>query len=260
MPDPVTGIIGATVAGGAANIIGSRSAANKMSGAMMDANQLAQMRWQDSLALFKEMFGKGEKALTPYIEMGEASANRLTSQMPDFTAPIVMDQETLEKTPGYEFLMKQGMRGVTNQNVLRGLSGAQLKGAADFVKGLADTTYKTQFDIANVNKTNAFNRLFQTAEAGRGAGTSLLTAGVFGAGTMAGAGNVNAAIQGSNIMAAGQAAGGADIATGRAVGDMVTSLPYAPYVANKLYPDGKFAAATGMYGDDAQVPIGQSRA
>lgn len=260
MPDPVTGIVGATVAGGAANILGSRSAANKISGAMVDANQLAQMRWKDSLALFREMFGKGEDALKPFIEMGQSSANRLTSEMPDFTAPIVMDQETLEKTPGYEFLTKQGLRGVTNQNVLRGLSGAQLKGAADFVQGLSDTTYKTQFDIANINKSNAFNRLFQTAEAGRGAGTSLLTTGVSGAGTMAGAGNANADIQSKNLMAAGTAGAGADIATGRAVGDMVTSLPYAPYIANKLYPEGTFRAASGMYGNDAEVPIGQSRA
>lgn len=252
MPDPVTGIMaGSAIFGGASNIMGANKAAGAVKDASMQANAMTQQRWQDIIGMFKEMYGKGEAALKPYTDLGGQAAGQLSSQMGDLTAPIMMDQETLEKTPGYEFLIKQGQRGVTGANVLRGLSGAQIKGSEDFIKGLADTTYKTQFDIANTNKTNAFNRLFQTTQAGQTAGTSLLNAGVGGAVGLAGPGMTGAGIQSGTTMAAGNAQAGADIATGQQVGSMISGLPYTPYVANKLYPNGmpgSAPAVTGMYG------------
>jgi len=205
--------------------------------------------------MFKTMYGQGKEALDPFIKTGTDATNRLQEQMGDLTAPIMMDQTTLEKTPGYDWLKTQGMRGVTNQNVLRGLSGAQMKGAADFVKGLADTTYKTQFDIANTNKTNAFNRLFSTASGGQSAATNLLTTGVSGAVGIGGVGQNNANTMSNNSMAGANAQAGADLATGQQIASMIGGAPYLPFASNKLYPNG-MPGVSGMYGGGSQVPIG----
>lgn len=251
MPDPVTGVmLGATALGAGSKIMGANNAAKSVTDASNASIDATQHRWDQIIGMFREFYGKGEQALKPYTELGADSANRLQSQMGDLTAPIMMDQETLEKTPGYEWLKTQGMRGVTGQNVLRGLSGAQLKGGADFVKGLADTTYKTQFDIANTNKTNAFNRLFQTTQGGQNAANSLFTTGVTGATNLGGIGaNMNKDTV-SSLMAAGNAQAGANMVTGNEIGNAIGSAPYAPYMANKLYPNGVSPAASGMYGKE----------
>ena len=124
----------------------------------MQANGLITAQQAKALDTFMSMFNASKDKLDPFIQTGTDATQRLTAQIPDLTAPISMTQDQLEQTPGYKWLISQGMRGVTGSNVLRGLSGAQIKGATDFVKGLADTTYKTQFDIANTNKTNEIGR------------------------------------------------------------------------------------------------------
>jgi hypothetical protein len=89
----------------------------------------------------------------------------------ELTAPINMTQAQLEQTPGWQFTNYQGQKAVQNAASARGLgvSGAALKGAANFATGLADQTYKTQFDIANTNQTNAYNRLKSLVDVGENA-------------------------------------------------------------------------------------------
>ena len=55
--------------------------------------------------------------------------------------------ENLEKTPGYKFILDQGLKAVQNSYAAQGLgtSGAAMKGAADYAEGLASTTYQNQF-------------------------------------------------------------------------------------------------------------------
>ncbi len=55
--------------------------------------------------------------------------------------------ENLEKTPGYQFTLDQGLKAVQNSYAAQGLgtSGAAMKGAADYAEGLASTTYQNQF-------------------------------------------------------------------------------------------------------------------
>ena len=255
--DPVTAILASNVGSGVANIFGSIFGAKNQEKAAQQANAMIMALRQQGIDSFNKMYTEDKDALAPYLSVGSEAANKLGARMDDLTAPIEMSQEQLEQTPGYQWLMKQGLRGVTGQNVLRGLSGAQLKGSADFVKGLADTTYKTQFDMANINKTNAFNRLFQTAEAGRGAGTSVLNAAVEGGKAMLGSATAAGGQIANNLIGVGNAQAARDISIGNQIGGMISSAPYAPMVANRLYPNG----FTGMYGsgDDATVPVGQSR-
>lgn len=249
MPDPVSGIIGGTIGQGAFNAIGGMFGSNAQRGAADQAIGAQMEMRRQAMEYLSKMFGISKEALQPFINMGTDASNRLTSQLGDLTAPIMMDQETLENTPGYQFLKKQGLDAVNNQSVLHGLSGAQLKGSADFVKGLADSTYKTQFDIANINKTNAFNRLFQTAEAGRGAAGTLGGLAMSGANSLLG----NTAAMGKTIgdymIGKGNAEAGGWMNMFTNIGNVAGAMPYMPYIGNKMYPGGWGGGmpASGMY-------------
>jgi hypothetical protein len=248
MPDPATAILASSAGSAIANIWGANNAADDMNAAMMQANGMITAQQAKALQTFMDMFNQAKVKLDPFMETGTNAAQQLDARMGDLTAPISMTQDELEKTPGYKFLMTQGMRGVTGSNVLRGLSGAQIKGAEDFMKGLADTTYKTQFDIANTNKTNAFNRLFTTAGIGSDAAKALLNASVSGGSAILGnSATVGGQLSGNRMMG-GQADAAADIAIGKQIGDAVGGMPYAPYIGNKLYPTVATPAASGMYG------------
>jgi hypothetical protein len=65
---------------------------------------------QKGLAAQKDYFDQGTSALKPIADAGSGVYNDLVKQLPDLTAPITMDQATLEATPGYQFNLKQGPR------------------------------------------------------------------------------------------------------------------------------------------------------
>lgn len=71
------------------------------------------------------------------------------------------DPANLANTPGYQFTMDQGLKGIQNQMANRGLglSGAQLKGATSYATGLANQTYGDQFNRA----LSGFNTNYQVA-------------------------------------------------------------------------------------------------
>jgi hypothetical protein len=78
-----------------------------------------------------------------------------TAGGPDYIAqaagerPLQMTQAQLEQTPGYQFTRDQGLKMTQSAAAARGLgvSGASLKGAATYATGLANTTYKDQFNL-----------------------------------------------------------------------------------------------------------------
>lgn len=155
-----TAIVGGSVVAG----LSTAYAANKASSAQTAAAGKA-----SDTAL--QMYNKTREDLSPYRAVGVDASNKLGAQLNDLTAPINLTQDWLESTPGYQFTRTQGLKAVQNSAAARGLgiSGAALKGAANFATGLADNTYKTQFDVANTNKTNAFNRLKALVDTGENA-------------------------------------------------------------------------------------------
>ncbi|MDB5584899.1 MAG: hypothetical protein JWR80_10075 [Bradyrhizobium sp.] len=223
MPDPVSGVLAASaVVGAGANIFGAQSAAEAQREAAAAGSRAIADQQAKGFATQKDYFDQGVNALRPIADTGSEVYKDLVSKLPDLTAPIVMDQAALEATPGYKFTQAQGIRGIDLSSISRGLSGAQAKAAAQFATNLADTTYKTQFDIANTNKTNAFNRLLQTATVGTDAAKSI-------AGNATSAGNaalgntttVGGQLSG-NAIGAGNATAAAEIATGRNVSNALT--------------------------------------
>jgi hypothetical protein len=239
MPDPVTGIMAAaSIGSGVANIFGAQSAADAQKAAADKAAQATLAQQQKGFDTQKQYFDQGAKELQPLADQGNQVYKDLVGKLPDLTAPINMDQATLEKTPGYKFNLDQGIRGIDLSAVSRGMSGAQAKAAAQFATGLADNTYQNQFNNANINKTNAFNRLLGTATVGTDA-SKYLANNATSAGNAA-LGNTQAVGKdlGGYAVGAGNAQGAANLATGQQFGNMINGVSGAYYSNNLLGNSG----------------------
>lgn len=183
-----TAVIGSAVIGAGAQIYASGEAG--------DAQRDAANRGIDAQ---QQMYQQTRSDLTPYRKAGEENLKELNARMPELTAPIELTQEWLESTPGYQFTKTQGLKAVQNSAAARGLgvSGAALKGAASFATGLADNTYKTQFDVARANKTDAYSRLKGLVDTGQSAAAQTGNVGAGAANAISnlsvGAGNASAA-------------------------------------------------------------------
>lgn len=139
-------VAGAAVVGGVASSAigasGAKSAANTQANA---ANNAANLQWQQ--------FQQLQQNLQPYMQLGQNSIPGLQSQLGklggmDFSFNPTEAQ--LEQTPGYQFTLQQGLKGVDNSLAAKGLnlSGAQAKGIAGYTTGLADQTYQQQYQNA----------------------------------------------------------------------------------------------------------------
>jgi hypothetical protein len=238
MPDPVSAVIG--VGSAAANIFGAQSAAGAAKEAAAKANALALEQQQKGLDTQKKYFDAGTKDLAAIAGQGSDAYNKLIEAIPDLIKPITMDQKTLEATPGYQFNLDQGIRGVNLSGVGSGLSGAQAKAAARYATGLADSTYQNQFNNANTNKQNAFNFLLNSATPGIGAaGTYAGNATSAGNAALGNSQAVGSTISG-NTMQAGNAQANADLVTGKQIGNAFSAV--AGSVGNN--PFGNY----GLYG------------
>lgn len=184
-----TAIIGSAVVGAGAQAFGASSAADAQTNAANQAN-----------ALQRDQYNQTRADLALYNQLGiDATGIMRTKIGEGLLNPINMDQATLEKTPGYQFNLTQGLKGVQNSAAARGLgaSGAAQKGAAAFATGLADSTYQNQFNNANTNQTNAYNRLMGLINSGQNAGAAVASSNQQNvnqqSGNLIGAGNAQAA-------------------------------------------------------------------
>lgn len=173
-----TAIVGSAVVGAGASLAGSKKQAKATEKA--SDSQMA-------------MYQQTREDLSPYNKAGQAALKTLQGRLNYLTSPIVMDQATLEKTPGYQFNLAQGLKSTQNSAAARGLgnSGAALKGAASYATGLADSTYQQQFANENTNRENAYNRLMGLVQSGQNAAAQTgaygtQTASSIGANTIAG--------------------------------------------------------------------------
>lgn len=191
-----TAVIGAGVLGAGATIYAS----GKASDAQKDAANAG-------IDATTRMYNQTRSDLTPYRTAGEGALTTLNEKLPYLTSPIELTQDWLESTPGYKFTRDQGLKATQNSAAARGLgvSGAALKGAANFATGLADNTYKTQVDVENLNRTNTYNRLKSLVDTGQSAAAQTSSAG-----TSAGKDIASLNVGAGNAAAAGyNAAGGA---------------------------------------------------
>lgn len=214
----VAAAIGVSAAVGAgASIYGANKAADAQSAAADKAAGISRGMFDETSAYLKPFRAGGEDAL------GKLQANNY------YTDPINLTQDWLENTPGYQFTKTQGLKAVGNSAAARGLgvSGAALKGAANFATGLADNTYKTQFDVARANKQDAYANL-----------KALVDTGASAAAGAASLGEKSAYAQGQYAVGAGNAQAAAANATGGAIGNFANNV-------------GGYAAYKGLYGNNS---------
>src|SRR5882724_5201978 len=217
-----TAVIGAGVLGAGATIWGANKAADAQTAA-------AQQAANTSLSMYNTTRGD----LSPYRQIGQTASDQLTSRIGELTSPITMDQATLEKTPGYQFNLTQGQRAVTNSAAARGLgsSGAALKGAATFATGLADSTYQNQFNNAQLNQKNAYDRLKGLVDTGENA-----------AAQTGALGEKAAYNSGVATIGAGNAQAAADNKIGTSIANTTSGI-------------GGYLAYKGLYGGGSSGPI-----
>lgn len=193
---------GSAILGAGASIYGADKAAGEQKYAANQAN-----------ATEMDMFNTVRQSLSPYISAGNAAGNKLTGMLNSnpggLLAKFNPTEAQLQSTPGYQFTLDQGLKAVNNANSAKGwgLSGAGMKGIADYTTGLADQTYQQQFQNYWAQNNNIYGMLSgqqalgENAAAGQGQiGAGI--AGSIGANTI-GAGNAGAAatIAGTNAVA-----------------------------------------------------------
>lgn len=205
-----TAIVGSAVIGAGAQMFGASKAAD------------AQTKAADkAAALQREQYAQTREDLSPYRDIGKDASGRLTSRLSELTTPISVNPQDFVGSDYYKFLETQGQRGVTASAAARGLgqSGAALKGAAAFSKGLASQEWQNNFNMQNINQTNAFTRLKSLVDTGAGAAT--------GTGVL---GEKAAYNQGTALIGAGNAQAAAANATGSSIANLSNNLSgYAMY-------------------------------
>jgi hypothetical protein len=109
--------------------------------------------------------------LLPYQQAGQQFTNQLSARMPELTANFNPTMDQLNNTPGYQFIKQQGLEAAQNGFASKGLgvSGAAMKGAADYATGLASNTLSLQQQIFSANQQNAYNKLMGGASLGENA-------------------------------------------------------------------------------------------
>ena len=123
--------------------------------------------------------------------------------------PFSFNPSDLQNTPGYQFTLQQGQKGVNNALSSQGLlgSGAQAKALSDYTTGLAQNTYNQQLQNAlGMYQTN-YNSALGQYNTNAGQLGSLLN---LGQNAAAGTGQAayNTQVGAGNALAAGQVAAG----------------------------------------------------
>ncbi len=196
-------VISASAAGDAADT--QSAAADRASDRALEQSRVI----REDLAPYRSAGQTGLDALMRSLGLGGSGTNLLSSNGIN-ALTFQPTQEQLEATPGYQFTRAQGLQSVANSNAAsgRGISGAALKGAANFATGLADNTLKTQQGIFQANLGNVLNPLSNLANIGQTAATQT---GQFG---QQGVANANAlSVGGANAQASG-IVGGANAISG----------------------------------------------
>lgn len=152
---PTAMLAGSALSAGASIFGGSNAA-----GASKEAAMLQYAAAMEAQKNTMEMFHTTQGNLAPFLAAGTnalPSLQGLTGANPGgnpLTAPLTKPytpwnptMEGLAQTPGYQFNLDQGLKGVQNSYAAQGLakSGSAMKGAASFASGLASNTYQQQF-------------------------------------------------------------------------------------------------------------------
>lgn len=246
---PVGGMIGAGVLGAGAQIFGAQTGAAAQRDAAANANALQQQQ----MAMTQGILADNKNTLSPWINQGANTNSTLATMLGTgqggtgqgvLNTPFAPTMESLRKTPGYQFVLDQGLKSTQNSYAAKGLgsSGAAMKGAADYAEGLAGTTYQQQFDNYWKQNKSIYDMLTGQSQQGLSAAGAITGQGI----QAAGLGQANANQQGANLIGAGNATAGANVATGNAIASGATGAAN-NYMQYNLLQHLLGANGTGSY-------------
>lgn len=202
--------------------IGGGLSGQTAANASLSAAQMQQQSANYAANLQNQQFGQLQQNLSPYMNLGSSAIPQLQQMLAGGGFQFNPTQSQLEQTPGYQFTLQQGLKGVNNQMSATGqnLSGAQAKGIANYTTGLANQTYQQQYQNALTSYQTNYGNLANLVNMGQNSAAGVGQAGMQNAtnvgntlmsGANAGAagqvGAANATTQGSqNLLSAGLAA------------------------------------------------------
>ena len=261
---PVGGaILGAGAIGAVATTSAANSAAKSETNAANQANQTEENQYNQTRADLLPYSTAGQTSLTnanSYLgTYGTSDAGTSTAALNKLvTGSGASQQAALEQTPGYQFSLSQGLRGVGNSASARGLgiSGAALKGAANYATQDANSTYGNQVNMLTQNAqvqnqafNDQYNRLLSGAQLGENAAAQT---GNYGTQTAASVGN--------NLTSAGNAQAAASMAGATSINNGLSGFTTAamlnPAMMTNFYNNLTGGSSQGgMYGTTMPTPL-----
>jgi len=238
------------IASGVGGVASSLIGGSKASGGSQQSQYLQALEMNQNIANTAPFIGAGQYAvgnLQNALQSGrfgtpmDISGMPTAAQVPQAPGPFVWNptMEGLAQTPGYQFALDQGLKATQSSAAARGLgvSGAAMRGAADYATGLASKTYdqqlknaidiygqglsqydrqlagytagtgqfQNQFNDYWANQTNPFNQLFQVASLGSNSAAGQGTSGTLAASNIGNAAQNVGNAQGAGIQGAGNA-------------------------------------------------------
>jgi hypothetical protein len=127
-------------------------------GGSIFGGMMGQSGAKNAVATEQGMFNQAARYASPFMKMGKNAINPLMGLI----TPGPDQTKNLEATPGYQFALSQGEKGVTNQATMGGLGGNVLRAGGGFASGLAQQTW-----------SDVVNKLMTAVQTGSSAASSL---------------------------------------------------------------------------------------
>lgn len=162
---PAAAIVGGSLIGGAMSSRAARKGAKAQANA---ANQ--------ATAAELQMFNQSRADQMPWLTQGKNSLQQLAGLMaPGKQLTRNFSMADFRADPGYQFRLREGMRGVENSAAARGglLSGNTLKALANYNQQAASNEYMNSYNRFNNDQSNLYNRLAGLANTGQTTANSL---------------------------------------------------------------------------------------
>lgn len=169
--------------------------------ASLQAASMQQQAANYSANLQHQQFLQMQANLEPYMQLGTQAMPQLMQMINNGGFQFNPTQAQLEQTPGYQFTLQQGLKGVDNSMSAKGLnlSGAQMKGIDQYNTGLASNTYQQQYQNALQQYQTNYGNLANLLSIGQNAAAGVGNAGLQNASNIG-----NTIMSGANAGAAGQ--------------------------------------------------------
>lgn len=267
-----SGISGvSSLVGGGKQASAAKDAAQIQADAARFSAELQQKRFEEVKGLLTPFVDYGRQAI-PSVEWGTGTwpgadpadfTNALLTKLPGQWSPTM---ENLEKMPGYQFQLQQGMRAANNAGLATyGQSGNTIRAGVQAASGLAASNWQSNFNqwLAQQNldqsgKAQTYNML--TGQVGTGlqaagalGGVGIQSAAQVGNALQAAAGYQGAGIVGSANAMAGGLAGAGGAASNAAMMYALQQGGYFGNTGNSLGPMSSYAPNIQSAGLEAGI-------